>query len=106
MSRVTRLLLITLAGFAFVPSAKAWGCKGHQIIALIAEARLNPDARAMALKILAASPISSTLPRYCKPASLDPFADASTWADDERTVRPDTAPWHFIDIPRGARKSD
>jgi hypothetical protein len=32
--------------------------------------------------------------------------DSSTWADDERTVVSDTAPWHFIDIPRGARKSE
>jgi hypothetical protein len=34
------------------------------------------------------------------------FADLSSWADDERDVRPDTADWHFIDIPLGASRSD
>jgi hypothetical protein len=101
-----RLLLIALAALAATPSAMAWGCKGHEIVALIAEAHLNPRARAMALKILADAPISPTLSRYCKEPGLDPFSDSSTWADDERTVLPDTAPWHFIDIPRGAPESD
>ena len=93
-----------LIGFAFIvasPSAHAWGCKGHETVALIAEAHLTPAARAMAFKILAASPIDPALSRSCKEPNLDAFADASTWADDERTVKPDTAPWHFIDVPRG-----
>lgn len=86
------------------PSARAWGCEGHQVVAYIAEAHLNPRARAAALKILAASPIDPNLSRYCQPRSTDPLADASTWADDYRTRHPETGPWHFIDIPRGARK--
>lgn len=81
------------------PVARGWGCQGHQTIAMIAEAHLNQRARAAALKILAASPIDSSLPRYCRPHSTDAFADASTWADDLRSLRPDTARWHFIDIP-------
>lgn len=95
---------MALAVLATVPSAWAWGCKGHEIVALIAEAHLNPRAHAMAL-ILADGPIGPTLSRYCKEPGLDPFVDSSTWADDERTVLPDTAPWHFIDIPRGAPES-
>lgn len=59
----------------------------------------------MAFKILAAGPIDPALSRYCKEPNLDVFADASTWADDERTVKPETAPWHFIDIPLGASES-
>jgi hypothetical protein len=86
------------------PPARAWGCQGHQIIAYIAEANLNRPARAKALKILAASPIDPHLSRYCQPRGTDPFADASTWADDIRNVRPETAAWHFIDIPRGAQR--
>jgi S1/P1 Nuclease len=81
----------------------AWGCTGHQIVALIAEHHLNPHARAMVMQILAASPISPDLRRYCGDSGLGAFVDASTWADDERGVRRDTADWHFIDIPRGAR---
>ncbi len=98
-------MLLAVAVLASVPSAWGWGCKGHEIVALIAEAHLNPRARALALRILADGPISATLSRYCKEPGLDAFVDSSTWADDERTVMPETGPWHFIDIPRGARES-
>ncbi len=97
---------MAIAALVAVPSAWGWGCKGHEIVALIAEAHLTPRARAMAFKILAAGPVSATLSRYCKEPDLDAFVDSSTWADDERTVLPDTAPWHFIDIPRGASESN
>ena len=104
--QLARALLIALAVLAAVPSAWGWGCKGHEIVALIAEAHLNSLARRpCVLKILADGPISPTLSRYCKEPGLDSFVDSSTWADDERTVVPDTAPWHFIDIPRGAPES-
>ncbi|MGH9687224.1 MAG: S1/P1 nuclease [Candidatus Acidiferrales bacterium] len=110
MSRSSRLALLLSFLLALVcatcPSARAWGCEGHQTIALIAEARLTPRARTTALKILAASPIDPSLTRYCRPRSTDPFADASTWADDVRSVRPDTARWHFIDIPRDAHRGN
>jgi hypothetical protein len=104
--KLARASLIAFAALAAIPSAWGWGCKGHEIVALIAESHLNPRAQAMVLKILADGPISPTLSRYCKETGLDPFVDSSTWADDERTVLPDTAPWHFIDIPRGAPESD
>ncbi len=32
--------------------------------------------------------------------------DASTWADDIRSFRPDTTHWHFIDIPLAAHNAD
>jgi hypothetical protein len=100
------ILLFAAAILITVPTAWSWGCKGHQVVALIAENHLTPRARAMVSDILAADPISPNLSRYCKQTGLDAFADSSTWADDEREVRPDTAPWHFIDIPRGGRESD
>jgi hypothetical protein len=101
-----RLLLITFSLLASTPLACAWGCKGHQVVALIAESHMTPHAREVALSILNAAPIDPNLPRYCGPSGLDPFADGSTWPDDIRKIRPETAPWHFIDIPRGAPKSD
>jgi hypothetical protein len=101
---VARALLLAFSVLTAVPSAWGWGCKGHEIVALIAESHLNTRARAMAFKILADGPISATLSRYCKEPDLDAFVDSSTWADDERTVMPETGPWHFIDIPRGARE--
>jgi S1/P1 Nuclease len=101
-SRPARPLLFTVLFIATGSPIHAWGCKGHETVALIAEAHLSPNARAMALKILAESPIDPSLSRYCKEPNLDAFTDASTWADDERQVQPATAPWHFINIPRGA----
>jgi hypothetical protein len=76
------------------------------MVASIAEKHLDAHAAKMAREILAASPIDAALARYCKQAGLDAFVDASTWADDYRSVKPDTGPWHFIDIPRGAGKGD
>jgi hypothetical protein len=105
VSPLIRPLLIAFSVLAAVPPAWGWGCKGHEIVALVAEAHLNLRARAMAFKILADGPVSATLSRYCKEPDLDPFVDSSTWADDERSIMPDTAPWHFIDIPRGASES-
>ena len=98
-------MIMIFALVALAPAANAWGCKGHEVVALIAEQHLTPHAKAIALHILAAAPVDPNLTRYC-PAAGDPLADASTWADDERRVRPETAPWHFIDIPRGALKTD
>ena len=99
-------LAVLFVGFGFVPSAHAWGCKGHQVVALIAERHLNARARTVVLQILEAAPISSELRRFCGNSGLDAIVDSSTWADDERTVRPETADWHFIDIPRGATKGN
>lgn len=101
ISRPGYAIVILLAALAFASPAWAWGCEGHQVIALIAEQNLTPHARAMALKTLAASPISPDLRRFCRSEGLDAFADSSTWADDERSVQPQTGPWHYIDIPLG-----
>jgi hypothetical protein len=71
------VLLASLFAAIAAPSAWPWGCKGHQIVALIAERHLNPHARAMVMQILAASPISPDLPRYCADSGLDAFVDDS-----------------------------
>jgi hypothetical protein len=84
----------------------AWGCEGHQVIALLAEKHLTPHALAMAKQILADGPIDPNLSRYCKEGGIDAMADASTWPDDIRSMRPDTAPWHYVDIPLGATSRD
>jgi hypothetical protein len=105
---VSRTVLLSLffVAIGLAPSAWGWGCKGHQVVALIAEARLTPRARAVVAEILSSGPISPDLRRYCDATGLDAFADSSTWADDERSIQPETAGWHFLDIPRGAPKGD
>ena len=98
-------ILLALSTLAAVPSAEAWGCKGHEIVALIAERHLSDRARQIAVDLLATQLTDPYLTHTC-PETGDRFVDASTWADDIRRIRPETGPWHFIDIPRGAPKSD
>jgi len=57
------------------------------VVARVAEARLTPAVRARARALL-------------RGAAL---ADVATWADDIREDRPETARWHFVDIPVGAK---
>ncbi len=93
--------LLLIAIVSMPASAHAWGCEGHQVVALLAEKHLTPRALAMAKKILADSPVDPSLSRYCKQGGSDPLADAATWPDDMRGLRPETAPWHYVDIPLG-----
>jgi len=86
--------------------AHAWGCEGHQVIALLAEKHLNPRALEMAKKILAEGPVDPALNRYCKETAIDAMTDASTWPDDIRSQRPETAPWHYVDIPLGTKRRE
>jgi hypothetical protein len=66
--------------------AHAWGEDGHRIIATLAEAQLTPAARKELNRLLALEP-GQTL------------ASISTWADERRS--PTTAPWHYLNFPRG-----
>jgi hypothetical protein len=103
------MIFACLVFFAIVSlpaPAHAWGCEGHQVIALLAEKHLNPRALAMVKKILAEGPIDPALSRYCKEGGADPLADASTWPDDIRGQRPETAPWHYVDIPLGTKRRE
>jgi hypothetical protein len=98
---------LALASLLAAPSTSwAWGCEGHQVIALIAESHLTPHALATVKQILNAYPIDPALDRFCKQGGTDPLADSSTWSDDIRSSRPETGPWHYIDIPDGAQRRD
>ena len=100
-----RCLFVVLAGMIglmLAPEAGAWGCKGHQTVAYIAAKHLTPEARQFVQKLLQENPIDPTLRRYCGSTS-DLMADVSSWPDDVRNDRKN-GPWHYIDIPRGARK--
>lgn len=77
--------LILAAAFtcAFIGQALAWGQEGHSIVAEIAQVRLSGPAAQMIQQLL-------------KGRSL---ASVASWADDERDTHPETAGWHFVDIP-------
>jgi S1/P1 Nuclease len=97
------LLMAVLATGLAAPSAHAWGCQGHQTVALIAEKYLTPEAKELVFSLLSANPIEPQVKRYCGSAVSDPMGDAATWADDVRNERKN-GPWHYIDIPRGAAR--
>ena len=101
-----RLLLVLLPFlFAAIPiQVQAWGCEGHEIVALIAMKHLQPQVASQVNAILAASPVSPTLKRYCRILGLPAMAEVASWADDVRSEQPDTAPYHFIDIPLNATR--
>jgi hypothetical protein len=66
--------------------ALAWGSEGHHIAAEIAEQFLEPST-AHQVRDLLAIDNETTL------------AQASTWADGIRPQRPETARWHYVNIP-------
>jgi hypothetical protein len=98
-------ILVGIAVLVLSPSsAPGWGCKGHETIALIAKDHLSTSAARHVMTLIGnpAAVIEPGLHRFCRPsAALAPIANVSTWADDVRAVRPETAGWHFVDIPRG-----
>ena len=104
LSPAVCLFLFFALALTSAPAARAWGCRGHQTVAALAETHLTPQAKEALLALLTANPIDPQLKRYCGQTGLDPFVDSSTWADDERSRDPSTAPWHFIDIPLSATK--
>jgi len=63
--------------------AWAWGPNGHVIVARLAEAHLNAKAKGALKGLLGGRDL----------------ADISSWADDWRGPHPETAKWHFVDIP-------
>jgi hypothetical protein len=96
-----RFLILLFACFLTCNSSWAWGCKGHQSVALLAEKQLTPEARQLVETLLAENPVDPELKRYCGNATRDLMADASTWPDDVRNNLKN-GPWHYINIPRGA----
>jgi hypothetical protein len=82
--------------------ASAWGCDGHQAVAMIAERLLSPAAIQAIKAILAASPVDPAIKPYCTQLPVDPIADSATWADDYRALDATTAGWHFINFPLAA----
>jgi hypothetical protein len=108
MKRILRCgaALAWIIFMACVPNVHAWGCKGHQTVAYVAEKHLTPKARQMVDTLLGDNPIDPQLKRYCGNVGLDAMADAATWADDYRSLHSETGPWHFIDIPLGDKFGD
>jgi nuclease S1 len=82
--------LLAAAAAGAPRAAWAWGSDGHVIVARIAERHLSPRARQRLRPLLDGRSL----------------ADIASWADDWRDGHPETAPWHFVDIPLAAAGYD
>jgi nuclease S1 len=89
------LLRVGLLFVAFalgpVSEAASWGASGHSIIAEIAQRRLHPQALRQIRELLGGD------------VSL---ASVASWADELAQLRPETANWHFVNVPYDAASYD
>jgi hypothetical protein len=85
-SAIALALLLSIAA----PPTWAWGREGHRLTALVAEHFLSPAAKAQIAELL----------------HHESLADVAPWADEYRNSHPETAPWHFVDIPASAATFD
>ncbi|HVF55692.1 MAG TPA: S1/P1 nuclease [Pyrinomonadaceae bacterium] len=86
-SLVCFILLIFLLA-SLPPRAQAWGPSGHRIVALMAMRHLTPQARRKIDTLLEG----------------DTLEDVANWADSVRDERPETAGWHFVNLPPTAAR--
>ena len=88
-----RILLVSLA-LLVATSAQAFGELGHQVIAALAEDMLTRNAKMQ---------IRSILP----PSESGDFSvhliQVAVWADEIRSLRPETRPWHFVTLQLGEK---
>src|SRR5258707_15771275 len=86
-----KALALGIAIMSFPVSAWAWGQSGHSIVAEIAQREMSDRARAVVDRLLGHASLASV----------------ASWADDVKFEdRPDTKPWHFVDIPLAQQKYD
>lgn len=95
VARSTRLASVLVMGtgvfLAFGKTGFAWGPEGHKAIAILAERDMRPETLAKVRELLG-------------PESIE---DAALWADQiKQSTRPETAPWHFINVPLRDSKID
>ncbi|HWE86379.1 MAG TPA: S1/P1 nuclease [Terracidiphilus sp.] len=85
--------------------AWAWGCSGHEVVALIAHQELQALDKKHRTHVLPEVERLLALQdhnyphRYCGDLKLDAMAFWATWADDHRSQDPKTGPWHYWNIP-------
>jgi S1/P1 Nuclease len=99
--RAIRMIFFSLLFITSPKMSFAWGCTGHETVALIAKNRLSPSALSQVNTLLKTyqNPFKIT----CSPTTTGWMASYSTWADDARTkpAYKDTGNWHFWDVPLG-----
>jgi hypothetical protein len=64
----------------------AWGREGHHLVALIAQNHIGAETKARVQELL----------------GDETLVTVSTWPDEIRRERDETAAWHYVDIPKSA----
>jgi S1/P1 Nuclease len=85
--RAIRSTLAFATLFCITLQSWAWGREGHRLTALVAEQYLTPETKAQIAELLHRETIAGVAP----------------WADEFRLDHPETAGWHYVDIPKGER---
>ncbi len=90
--RIGRLsiLVASIAASSLALPAFGWGEKGHRITGELAWMLLKKETRAKLERLLPDEKIS----------------DVANWADQVRDERPETKPWHYVNVPEGAKGYD
>ncbi|HRP07547.1 MAG TPA: S1/P1 nuclease [Gemmatimonadales bacterium] len=65
------------------PVIARWGRVGHRVVARVAAARLSERARREVRSLLDGKSM----------------AEIASWGDEIRSERPETGPWHYVNIP-------
>src|SRR5689334_6967042 len=104
MIAVKRIVLLVVVVCSFQSFSFGWGCSGHEIVALIAERQLSPNALQQVQSLLQNATLyeNGKPRRFCRDTQLGLMAKYATWADDFRDLDPTTGDWHFWDIPLNA----
>jgi S1/P1 Nuclease len=79
-----KMALLCAAVVCCAPPSFGWGEEGHRLVVRIAETLMTPAARAQ---------VQATL------MPGESLEDLASWADEIRQSQPQTANWHFVDIP-------
>lgn len=78
----TLALLLVIVIVVCDPSAHGWGDKGHRIHGELAWKLMDDSTREKMKDLLGAETLASL----------------STWADEIKSARPETRPWHYVNI--------
>ncbi len=70
---------------ASISDAAAWGHRGHRVIGIIADGRLQPEIKA------------SIIAKF----NITNLADVASWADRTRKKRRHESSWHYVNVEEG-----
>jgi hypothetical protein len=95
---VKSLLFLCALLIVNAPTAFAWGCHGHEVVALVALHDVTPTHAQATNALLAKFPSKTKV--VCREVpGMAVAAHESTWADDYRITHSETGAWHFLDLP-------